>query len=798
MLHHYLKIALRLLRRHKSFSLINVAGLAVGMACFVLIALFVQDERSYDRFHEHAERIFRITREHGGPGGGSLHFGLVGPPFAATLEADYPEIENSVRFTNRRATIRYSEQRFTEQRFYFADADVFEVFTFPLVAGDLQTALTEPFTVVLTESTAAKYFGLENPLGKVLIYDQEHSLKVTGIIQDVPTNTHFQVDFLASYATLEALWGERAASDDAWQWHTSATYVLLRDEPLAEALRAKLPSFLARHTNDNRINYQRLHLQPLTDIHLYSHLDLELETNGDIKYVAIFTAVAFLILLIACINYMNLSTARYATRALEVGIRKTLGGRRGQLIGQYVGESIVQTFMALGATLLLVELLLPAYNAFTGKALRLDYFQAQTWVGLLSMALFVGILAGGYPALFLSAFRPISLLRRTGHAGAKSAGIRKGLIVMQFAISALLIVGTATVHQQLTYINTKDLGFNKDFIVALPVEDEVQAKYDLFKEALKQHPGILSVGGSWDTPFNRFNTVMGPIRAEVNGALVAPQQNPKFLIVDHDFIPTYGLSLIAGRNFSRAYPTDDERAFVVNESTVRAIGWASPKDALGKAFQYADREGTIIGVVKDFHLESFHHAITPFALYIKKEWVGRLGIRTTPENVSAVLPFIEATWYQFIPDRPFNYIFLDDLFDSQYQAEKRLEQILGIFALLGMFIACLGIIGLTSFTAEQRSKEIGVRKVLGASVSGIVLLLSKDFVRLVGLAFVLSAPIAYVTLKRWLAGFAYHIELSLGTFVLTGALILLIAVLTVSYQSVKAALANPVETLRYE
>ena len=799
MLKHYLTIAVRTIRRNPMYALINTLGLSVGMACCVLILLYVQNELSYDTHHKQADRVVRITRAHGGGSGRTMHFAFVGPPFAAALVTDYPEIEAAVRFTHGSGTVRTDERLFHEERFYFADAGVFEVFTLPMISGDPNTALKESFTVVLTASTAKKYFGSDDPLGQTLTYQDEHQLTVTGIIEDVPENSHLHFDILASYATQEALWGPRAHTDDAWQWHNAATYLLLRDSGQIDRLQEQLPAFLFRHTSDNRIKFQTLHLQPLTDIHLYSHLDKELETNGDIQSVRLFSIIAFLIVLIACINFMNLSTARAAHRVIEVGIRKTLGGQPAQIMRQFLGESLLQACLAFVVATLLVQLILPTYNDLTGKHLHISYMDGiSTWAWFAGLTLAVGVIAGVYPAFYFMRIRPISLLSRSPHASVSLSGIRKALVVFQFAIAVMLIIGTVAVRQQLSYINEHSFKIDQVLIVVLPVDDAVRAKNDILKQTLRQHPDILSVGGSWDTPAHTFNTVMGPVRAEVNGELVTPQPGPKFFIIDHDFIPTYDLTIIAGRNFSENFSTDDTEGFIINESTVKAAGWSSPREAIGQAFQYANRKGHIIGVVEDFYLESFHHPIAPIVMYIRPPWIGSLSVRLKPDHASDVIGFLEETWQRVIPTRPFRYEFLDDQVQQQYLIEIRLEQILGVFTALGAGIACLGLFGLAFFTAEQRTREIGIRKVLGASVLSIVKLLLKDFTILVLIAVGVAAPVAYVTMSRWLQGFIYRIDLGVDLFLWTGLLVVSIAWATVSYQSVRAALTNPVDALRHE
>lgn len=806
MLKNYLKIALRNLLKYKVYSFINVLGLAVGMASCILILLYVRDELSYDRHHEHAEQIYRVTREwFNSDGSTSLHLGHVAPPIGPLLKNDFPDILQMARINSGgNPLLRYQDQVFQEERFYFADPNIFEIFTLPLLHGDPKQALAGPNSVVLTPAMAKKYFGSAEPLGKVINFNQQVDLKVTGVMQEIPANSHFHFDFLGSLKLPEQIFGEREFKN--WSSNNYATYLLFsKNYSTANFLQA-IPAFIGRHHPDGEkaIPQTTLHLQRLTDIHLHSQLDSEIEANGNMMYVYIFAAIAVFLLLIACINFMNLATARSANRAREVGLRKVVGAERQQLIKQFLGETVVLAFIALLLAVVFVELALPQFNAFAGKELALRSQSALFIFGsLLGVALFVGIVAGSYPAFFLSHFQPVAVLKGQKIGSTKSR-FRSMLVVFQFAISIILIVGMGVVYNQLEYCRTKNLGLNKEHIVVLPVSagEEIARRYPDMRNQLLQHPHIAGVAASKRVPSGRLLDSSGGrlLDGEKSTPLEFRIANVR---VDHNFIPTYGMQMAAGRNFSTAFPTDSTEAFILNETAVKKIGWAAPETAVDKPFEYGNRQGRIIGVVKDFNYESLHQPITPIVMLIAPSSFNTVSVKiraNRPADLAATLDFLKQKWQEYRPDFPFQYSFLDERYERLYQSEHRLGQIFGTFSLLAVFIACLGLFGLASYTAEQRTKEIGIRKVLGASVGNIVLLLSKEFTRLVTVATFVSWPLAYYAMNRWLQEFAYRINLhqQSGTFLLAAALALAIALLTVSFQSIKAALGNPIKALRYE
>jgi putative ABC transport system permease protein len=792
MFKNYLRTAIRNLRKNRGYSFLNVCGLAIGMACCILILLWVKDELSYDKFHEKADRIFRMTSEWN-QRGVIAHYPLVFSGIAPLLQNDYPEVMSYVRFDQRLNTLISSgDKKFYEERLFYTDASLFEVFTFPLVKGDPETALIEPYSIVMSEKMAEKYFGSENPVGQTLTVDNEHDYKITGIMKKIPRNSHVQFDFLASMTTLEA---QDPRYGKLWAWNCY-TYLLLPPGYSYLDLEKKFPDFIRRHRGEEAAEAYTFSLQPLTSIHLHSNLGSEIEPNGDIRYVYIFSIIAFFILLIACINFMNLSTARSANRAKEVGVRKVLGADRIRLIRQFLGESLFLSLMALPIAVALVMLFLPAFNTLTGKDLIIDYFgNSVFYLGLIGILLFVGLISGSYPAFFLSTFRPAEVLRGKLKAGSGSVLFRKVLVVVQFSISIVLIAGTVIITNQLDFISKKKLGFDKEHVVVMPVSRAgIGQEFEAFKKELLQNPGIESVCGSTSLPsLLPTRSIFIPEGFEEEERLTL-----RNVLVDHDFIRTFGMEIVEGRDFSRDFATDRQEAFIVNEAAVKEFGWDS---AVGKRLiDLEGPKGYVIGVVKDFHFRSKHQRIEPLILSLvpSSRYVYFVSVKIKSWNLSDTLSFLKSKWQAFSPNWPFEYFFLDDNLDRMYKSEDRLRQVFLTFTFLAIFIACLGLSGLTAFTAEQRTKEIGIRKILGASVPGVVLLLSKEFMKWVLIANAIAWPVTYFAMGRWLENFAYRISLGWAAFIVSAALALGIALITVGFQAAKAALANPADALRYE
>ena len=788
MLKNYLKIAVRNLERHKGYTAINITGLAVGTACYLLILLFVRDELSYDRHHDNAERIVRVLvgeRQTFSPT-------IVGPLFTR----EFPEVETAARLYPLGmfypVVMRHGERAFEESRFYYADSTVFDVFTLPFVAGTPENALTRPQTLVLTASTARKYFGAENPVGQIVQVGSGEDYEVTGVIEDRPPTSHVQFDVLGSFASTK--WAAR----EQWGSANFFTFLLLQDEQALDPLQAKVAARLdeARRSPSGGVSEDYfLTLQPLVDIHLFF--------DGRITYVYLFAALAVLILLVACANYMNLATARSARRAREVGIRKMAGAHRRQLAFQFFGESAVLVFGALALAVLLAEVMLPVFNAVSGKTLAFRYLDDPVLVpALLGIGVVVSLVAGGYPALLLSAFRPAQVLKGTLKAGPSGASFRKLLVVFQFAVTVFLIAGTMIVYRQLDYMSSKNLGFDKEQVVVLSIGDRALLEtYTTLKNEILQHPNVRHASAIHSIPgYQRAGYGM---RAEG----INMEEGESILVggipSDPDVVETLGLDLLAGAGFpkSEGYTPEPGRyVYLVNEALLSEVGWAVD-DAVGRRINLlGNRQGEIVGVFKDYHFLSLHQDIRPLAFFIEPQQFAYLMVKIAPDDVPGTLAAMEATWQRLAPHRPFVYRFLDQEFDALYHTDRQTGQILSLFAVLAVMIACLGLFGLASFAAEQRTKEIGVRKVLGASASQIVLLLTKDFTRLVGAAFVVAAPLAYFVMNRWLESFAYRVDMlnAWWIFLLAGLATLVVAFLTVSYQSIRAALTNPALSLRHE
>ena len=795
MIKNYLTVAIRNIARNKTFSVINILGLAIGMACCILILLYVQDELSYDQHHEHADRIYRIATE-ADVAGTRTQAAITPFPMGPALVKNYPEVIDTVRFyKGDDPQISVEDQYghlFFEDNVLFTDANVFEVFNFSLSQGDIETAFLEPFSIVITEAVAQKYFGKQNPLGQTLTLFKKASFKVTGVLKDTAYNTHLQFDFLASPILRET----------DWMNHEYYTYLLLGQNDSAWELEGKLPNFIEIHAGEQHkaagITFKYF-LQPLTDIHLHSYLEFEIGPNGDIRYFYSFFIIAFFVLVLACINFVSLSMARSATRSKEVGIRKVVGANRVQLIHQFMDESILLAVLALLFALVLVEVSLPAFNAFIQRELVLDYTRSwQVTLALLGIVLFAGLVSGIYPALFLSAFQPVEVLTSTLRRGLKISRSRKTLVVFQFVISIILIIGTVVVYHQADYIRNKKLGFDKEHVIVMP--NPGKQLTERYRSILSTYRNVLNTSRSVSVPGRQFpSNLFRPSSdsAYPDGLMM------NHLQVDHEFISTYGLELIEGRDFSKDIAGDKYGAFILNEAALRKFGWSSDGNRKlewvypegGKL--KVEAQGDVVGVVKDFHYKSLHHEIEPLII-MTGDWFEYFAIRIRSDDIAGTLSFLKAQWKEIAPNKPFDYFFLDDDYDKLYRAEKQIGTLFGLFSILAILVASLGLFGLASFTAQRRIKEIGIRKVLGASVSNLVLMLSKEFALLVGTANLIAWPIAYYAMNRWLQDFAYRIDLGIWPFIWSGLLTLLIASTIVSYQAWKVARTNPVDALRYE
>jgi putative ABC transport system permease protein len=799
MIKNYLKSALRNIKRHKGYAFINIAGLAIGMACCILILMYITTELSYDRYHEKADRIFRLGMD-ATVGGSTVVAPISDVPSAPALVQGYPEVLDAVRIrTISKRSVTYEDRVFYETGILFADNSIFQVFTFPLIKGDPHTALKRAYTAVLTQETAGRYFGSENPLGRILNYNNQYDFTVTGVVENVPQNSHFTFDMLCSYETLYDL--DREAMEN-WFNFMDYTYLLLPEGFDYKILENKFPALIEKYMGSmlKALGGEiKFFLQPLTSIHLHSNLENEIRANSSIAYIYIFTAIGIFILCIACINFMNLATARSATRAKEVGLRKVVGAERKELVWQFLGESLIYSIFSLAIAILLVRLAVPFAESLSGRRMSLNIAEMPWLVpGLIALVLLVAFVAGSYPALFLSSFRPAQVLKGNLRAGSGHSRLRSFLVVAQFIISISLIIGTGIILNQLKFMKNKDLGFEKENVLVIEVRDRsIRQSFESIKAEIRKIPGVLSVSSASLVPGQEPS--VQPFIPE--GYTEKQAQLMEVFRVDHDFFPTLGMEIAQGRNFSPEYGTDSRSAVIINETAAKRYKW---EDAIGKTIRVpSDEVGkwetlTVVGVVKDFHRTSLHSVIAPQIIGNDPNSFNELAIRINPENADTTLSLIGEKWREVDPTRPFDFLYLDGLIDRQYGAEERLSDIFSSFSVFAVFIACLGLFGMASFAAEQRTKEIGIRKVLGASVPGIVVLLSKDFLKLVVAANIIAWPLAYFGMSRWLQNFAYKSGIGVWIFLLTGILALGIALATVSYQSVKAALLNPVDAIKYE
>ena len=785
MIKNYIKIAIRNLTRHKGYSLINIAGLAIGMACCILILLWVQDELSFDRFHKNSDNIYRVIQDinfvdH------STTWAITQGPLGPSLKEDFPEIVNFTRVTGRGFRLTYGDHSYDEV-VCMADGSIFEMFTFPLIKGDPQTALSDPHSIVLTQEMAKKYFGDENAIGKILRADNRYDFLVTGIIKEFPMNSHFRYDFLIPF-----IFGrELKYTVDNWRNSQFSTYVQIQEGLSYQDVVQKISGYLYEKPTIEKD--ARLNLQPLKRIHLYSNYEFD-GAHGDITYVAIFSLIAFFILIIACINFMNLTTARSANRAREVGVRKVAGANRRDLVRQFFGESILLAFIALLFAVGLVALLLPVFNNLAAKELSFgSSTNLHALLALMGIVILTGIISGSYPALFLSAFQPAHVLKGTLHSGSKGAAFRKTLVVLQFSLTILLIVCTTIVYNQMNFMRNKKLGYDKEYLVYAVLRGDMRKQFDAVKEELLTSPNILEVTSSGTIPTYGYNFSNSLWRWEGQDPDEEILMRASF--IDYNYFKTLGMEIIEGRPYSKEYPTDPKETLIVNEEAVKVMGMESP---IGKKLGIGNNQAKIIGVVKNYHFRSLKQEIEPLILILNPRNCWALFARIRSENIPQAIGHMEKIWGQFAPGFPFNYRFMDEAIDNLYRSEQQIGKIFRYFAILAIFISCLGLFGLASFMAEQRIKEIGIRKVLGATVSNIFLLLSKEFVKWVLIANIIAWPVAYFAMNKWLQGYAYRINIAVFSFILAAVLVLAIALFTVSYQTVRAATANPADALRYE
>ncbi len=793
MFKNYFKIAVRNLLRHKAFSFINILGLAVGLSACFLIFLYVSFETNYDNFHSKADRIYRLVTDIKTPSD-LLKTGSTSAPVVINMQRDFPEVESAVRISGQSFLVKKGNDRFQEKNTIMADSTLFGVFDFPLIYGDKNTALKEPMSIVFSQTAAKKYFGNVNPVGQnVLLTGDAINATITGVMKDIPENSQIKADMIVSMSSEKDI--NKQSSDSAWGNFGFTSYLLLKPGTDPKALAAKFPAFIEMHDGKELKELQETYtffLEPLRSVYLYSTRDDS--KTGNITNVYIFSIIAIFILLIACINFINLTTARSAERAKEVGVRKVSGAGQFQLVKQFIGESIVISFMAFVAAVLLSSLLLPLFNQLAGKQVSTAFFSHPLYVvSLFFVAALIGIVAGFYPAIVLSSFQPVAVLKGKFTTSSKGILLRKGLVIFQFTISIILIIGTIIVYVQLNYMRNQDLGFSKDQTIVIDTNGDKNK--DAFKESLSSMPGVLSTSFSSTVPGGGAYVAYSKVENKTGDMQTT---NLDLDFVDFDYINQYKMKVIAGRGFSKAFATDTTQAMIINESAVKFLGYSAPQQAIGKNFEQWGRKGKIIGVIKDFHYRALQEPIKAMSLRIEPQGYQMLSIKLSTNNLLSTIKAIESKWNKIIPARPFEYTFLDESFDKQYRAEDRFGNLFFNFAILAIFISCLGLLGLASYSTIQRTKEIGVRKVLGASVSNIVNLLSADFLKLVLIAFVIASPVAWFFMNKWLHDFAYRTNISWEVFALAGFVSVLIAFFTISFQSIKAAIANPVKSLRTE
>jgi len=795
MFKNHLKIALRTIAKHKAFSAINLFGLAVGIACFAVIMLYVQDELAYDKFHVDADRIYRVVKDFVNEDGSKLPDATTPPALMPALAREIPEIETATRIFpswGYKPLLTYGEKTFYEERFLRVDSSFFEVFSFPFVRGEAKSAFAQRTSIVLTESLAKKYFGDEDPMGKTLLIDHGNPVQVTGILKDVPAQAHFKFDYLLSIRSLR----NDGQLDTFWGWYNFYTYIKMKPNTAIAAIEPKIQKIFKANQPENENVFYAQPLAGLEGIHLASQLKWELDANSDKLYIYVFVTIALFVICIAGINYVNLTTAKSALRAKEIGLRKVVGAVRHHLVLQFLSESVLMSIVAAVVAAGVAELGLPFFNTLTQKNLSLFSPASYPIWGIVAAAtLGLGLIAGLYPALYLASFKPVSVLKKMKTASRKLFDLRQALVVFQFALSVILIAGVFVIQRQMDFIQSTKLGFDQDQVLVIRNVRGLPNRGESVATALAQIPNVKNVapcdgmiGGQ-----NWTNSVR--LKGSDNGQLL------NFLSVGYDFVEALGLQLKAGRDFSPEFPADTLDAIVLNETAVKHLG--VPEPVLGQRLVWSEDDDTtyyakVIGVVKDFHFTTLRSEIKPFGFVITPSRTSLFAVKLSSPNLRPTLAQIESTWSSLAPNRPFDYYFLDESLDKLYRSEQNFRAVFSAMTGLSLIIACLGLFGLAAFTAEQRTKEIGVRKVLGASVAGIVGLLSKDFIKLVLLANLLAWPVAWFAMNKWLQDFAYRIEIGWWIFALAGGLALFIALLTVSTQAIKAALANPVEALRYE
>jgi len=804
MFKNYLKISLRNIKKYKTFSLINISGLSIGMACCLLLVFYINSELSFDTQHKKSERIFRVCSDFT-VGDVSQQWTASNAVIAAALHENYNEVESTTRFRNFRTTVTIGDKEFSE-RFYYTDESVFDIFTYPLIKGDPKSALTSPYSIVLTQETAEKYFGSEDPVGKMIKTSDYAKLTVTGVMKNVPRYSTYRFNGLCSFATLYAGHEELPITLTNWMSHTMYTFVLLKNAVDYKDFSEKIKNIYYDYIGDEleaKGSSHYVFLQPLRNMYLRP-VGI---TTGPIVYVYILSTVALFVLLIACLNFMNLSTARATTRAVEVGMRKVLGANKNKLIKQFLIEAMILTVISICIALLLVLLILPAFSNFVNRDLSRDLL-AMPWLipSIVVLALVVAFIAGSYPAFYLSKFLPAEIIRNRSSQAPSNTNMRKGMVIVQFTLSTALIIGTFLIMQQLQFLKVLDPGFDKDRLMIINILDgKSRSSIETLKAKIKQHTHVINAGAAsmmplWGAPSNDkipegFTKANIQIMHEIN--------------VDADYLPTAGIEIIAGRNFSDETPFDQRNSVMINEAAAKKYGWDDP---IGKTIQTRNMDyneevwepRTVIGVVKNFHIRGILNPVEP--MFIGNDlnypyrfgWMNGIAVRVHADDINSTRNYIQQQWEAILPGKEFHYYFLDQVYDNQFNSIEKSRQIFSYFTFLGIFIAILGLLGITFFTVERRKKEIGIRKVLGSSAGQIIYMLNKELLLPVLIACLIAYPIAYYFIHLWLQEFTYQTQIGIPAFILSSLIALVISFITVAFQGIRAARANPVESLRYE
>ena len=805
MIKNYFKIAIRTLQKYKGYAAINIFGLAIGLASAILIMLYVQDELSYDKHHKNLEQIYRIT-SHGRFQSDDMNQAVTGNPVGPAMKSEFPAVKEFVRLQALdKSEFRIGEKKFIEKEVLFADSSIFDVFTIPLLKGNKDKALASPNKVVVTQSTASRYFGDEDPIGKTITWhDRDKELEVTGVVADCPETSHFQYELLVSYVS------SRQASNPIWLSNLVHTYLVLQEGMAPKEIESQFPKLIKKYIgpeverffgssleefneSGNNWGYK---LQPLEDIYLHSGLDMEIGETGNMNDVYFFSIIAIFLIFIAVINFMNLSTAKSANRAKEVGVRKVTGSFRKQLIFQFLTEAFVITFMALVIATVFVELSLPAFNNFTNKNLAIQYLQEPGFLlFLLSLGVFVGLLAGSYPAFYLSGYKPVAVLKGKLGSGSKNSRLRSTLVTFQFIITIVLFISTFIVNRQMEFIKNKDLGFQKDHVMVVNQVNALRANTDAFEQELLKNSHVKRVSYSRGVP----GEIGGKTAFYPEGVSSKESIILNFTYTDDHFDETYSIEMEEGRYFSEDY-SSDSLGVVINKAAQRKLGYESP---LGKRLYLIQGDGNniefrVLGVMKNFNYESLHHNIEPLVVYYMNNRFSKMSVKISPDNVNETVDFVKSKWGEFVQATPFNYSFLENDWEAKYRKEQRVGMIFKSFSILAILIACLGLLGLASFMAEQRMKEIGVRKVFGASIASIIRLLSREIVVLIIISTLVSWPIAYYLMNNWLNDFAFRVDLNLLVFIFSSLLAFLVAFFIVGYRAYKTAVTNPANSLRDE